>query len=47
VLAHKKCGEPVDQSFICWTCDETVTPLGLQGRPGPGAAVADSLAGQS
>jgi DNA-binding HxlR family transcriptional regulator len=37
VLTHKTCGEPVDQSFICWTCDETVTPAGLRGRPGPGA----------
>lgn len=37
VLAHKTCGEPVDQSFICWSCDETVTPSGLRGRPGPGA----------
>jgi DNA-binding HxlR family transcriptional regulator len=33
VLTHKRCGEPVDQSFICWNCDETVTPTGLQGRP--------------
>jgi DNA-binding HxlR family transcriptional regulator len=33
VLTHKRCGEPVDQSFICWNCDETVTPSGLQGRP--------------
>jgi hypothetical protein len=32
VLTHKTCGEPVDQSFICWHCDETVTPAGLQGR---------------
>ena len=32
VLTHKRCGEPVDQSFICWHCDSTVTPLGLQGR---------------
>jgi DNA-binding HxlR family transcriptional regulator len=32
VLTHKTCGEPVDQSFICWHCDETVTPNGLQGR---------------
>jgi DNA-binding HxlR family transcriptional regulator len=37
VLTHKACGEPVDQSFICWHCDETVTPAGLRGRPGPGA----------
>ena len=39
VLTHKACGEPVDQSFICWTCDETVTPAGLRGRPGPGATL--------
>jgi DNA-binding HxlR family transcriptional regulator len=32
VLTHKRCGQPVDQSFICWHCDSTVTPLGLQGR---------------
>jgi DNA-binding HxlR family transcriptional regulator len=32
VLTHKRCGSPVDQSFICWHCDSTVTPLGLQGR---------------
>lgn len=32
VLTHKTCGEPVDQSFICWTCDETVTPAGIRGR---------------
>lgn len=37
VLTHKTCGEPVEQSFICWTCDQTVTVTGLQGRPGPGA----------
>lgn len=38
VLTHKTCGEPVDQSFICWTCDQTVTPTGLQGRRRPGPA---------
>lgn len=32
VLTHKACGEPVDQSFICWHCDQTVTPSGIQGR---------------
>ena len=37
VLTHKACGDAVDQRFICWTCDETVSPAGLQGRPGPGA----------
>jgi DNA-binding HxlR family transcriptional regulator len=37
VLTHRHCGEPVDQSFICWTCDETVTPAGIASRPGPGA----------
>jgi DNA-binding HxlR family transcriptional regulator len=37
VLTHKHCGAPLDQSFICWSCDETVTPAGIGSRPGPGA----------
>lgn len=37
VLTHRSCGEAVDQSFICWNCDETVTPAGIGSRPGPGA----------
>lgn len=29
-LFHDRCGEPLDQAFVCWTCDETVTPLGIR-----------------
>jgi DNA-binding HxlR family transcriptional regulator len=37
VLTHETCGEPLDQAFICWTCDQTVTPGHIRSRPGPGA----------
>lgn len=36
-LVHSACGEPIDQQFVCWSCDATVPPTGLRGRPGPGA----------
>jgi hypothetical protein len=36
-LTHDTCGTPVDQAFICWQCDQTVTPSQLRSRPGPGA----------
>jgi DNA-binding HxlR family transcriptional regulator len=26
VLVHKSCGHPLDQVFVCWDCDETITP---------------------
>jgi DNA-binding HxlR family transcriptional regulator len=26
VLVHKQCGHPLDQVFVCWECDETITP---------------------
>ena len=26
VLLHKSCGHPLDQVFVCWECDETLTP---------------------
>jgi DNA-binding HxlR family transcriptional regulator len=26
VLVHKGCGHPLDQVFVCWECDETITP---------------------
>jgi DNA-binding HxlR family transcriptional regulator len=29
-LLHDRCGQPLDQAFVCWTCDETVTPLGIR-----------------
>jgi DNA-binding HxlR family transcriptional regulator len=25
-LIHERCGNPLDQAFVCWTCDETITP---------------------
>ena len=37
VLTHAPCGDALDQSFICWTCDETVAPTAIRSRPGPGA----------
>ncbi len=38
VLVHEACGEPLDQRFICWSCDETITPSAIRSTPGPGAA---------
>jgi DNA-binding HxlR family transcriptional regulator len=32
VLVHESCGDAVDQEFICWTCDCTVTPGQLRSR---------------
>lgn len=26
VLVHKACGHPLDQVFVCWHCDQTLTP---------------------
>jgi DNA-binding HxlR family transcriptional regulator len=37
VLTHRSCGEPLDQAFVCWSCDTTVTPAQIGSRPGPGA----------
>src|SRR5687768_3948636 len=34
VLVHDRCGEPLDQTFICWHCDTTVTPAGIRSKPG-------------
>ena len=25
-LLHDRCGHPLDQVFVCWHCDETVSP---------------------
>ena len=36
-LVHDTCGTPVDQTFVCWSCDTTVTPSRIRSRPGPGA----------
>lgn len=38
VLVHDACGEPLDQVFVCWRCDETITPRQIRSRPGSGAA---------
>ena len=40
ILTHARCGEALDQSFICWHCDETVAPTAIRSRPGPGAGAA-------
>lgn len=37
VLTHRGCGSELDQTFVCWQCDTTVSPLGITSRPGPGA----------
>ena len=35
VLVHETCGHPLDQQFVCWHCDETLTPHDIASRPGP------------
>jgi hypothetical protein len=34
VLVHEACGEPLDQAFVCWTCDQTFTQSDIASRPG-------------
>lgn len=34
VLVHDACGEPLDQAFVCWACDETITRAEIASRPG-------------
>jgi DNA-binding HxlR family transcriptional regulator len=29
-LVHERCGQPLDQVFVCWECDETVSPLEIR-----------------
>ena len=31
-LVHDECGHTLDQPFVCWHCDTTVTPLGIRSR---------------
>ena len=31
-LVHDACGHLVDQAFICWSCDKTVTPLEIRSK---------------
>ena len=32
IFVHDLCGEPLDQTFVCWHCDQTVTPGGIRSR---------------
>ena len=34
VLVHETCGQPLDQTFVCWHCDETFSPTEIESRPG-------------
>jgi len=34
VLVHEACGEPLDQVFVCWHCDQTFTHFHIASRPG-------------
>lgn len=34
VLVHDACGAPLDQVFVCWRCDETLSPRQIRSRPG-------------
>ena len=34
VLVHDTCGQPLDQTFVCWHCDETFSPAEIASRPG-------------
>ncbi|HEX2849247.1 MAG TPA: helix-turn-helix domain-containing protein [Acidimicrobiales bacterium] len=36
VLTHAGCDAPLDQTFVCWACNTTVTPTEIRSRPGPG-----------
>jgi DNA-binding HxlR family transcriptional regulator len=38
VLVHGECGHPLDQVFVCWHCDRTVTPRQIRSRPGAARA---------
>lgn len=31
-LVHETCGELLDQVFVCWRCNETVTPLDIRSK---------------
>ena len=37
VLLHGPCGHELDQTFICWSCEQTFSPTAIRSRPGPGA----------
>jgi len=33
-LIHEVCGEPLDQAFVCWHCNETFGSGAIASRPG-------------
>lgn len=33
-LVHEDCGEPLDQAFVCWHCNETFGSAHIASRPG-------------
>jgi DNA-binding HxlR family transcriptional regulator len=35
-LVHARCGHELEQVFVCPACHETVGPLAIRSRPGPG-----------
>ncbi len=35
VLVHDRCGQPLDQAFVCWHCDETIRQPDIASVPGP------------
>jgi DNA-binding HxlR family transcriptional regulator len=35
VLVHRRCGHPLDQVFVCWECDQTITPLQIASERRP------------
>lgn len=37
LLVHGPCGHELDQTFVCWSCEQTFSPTAIRSRPGPGA----------
>ena len=37
VLVHGPCGHELDQTFVCWACEQTFAPTAIRSRPGPGS----------
>lgn len=42
LLVHDTCGTPLDQAVSCPECDETVSPLHIRSRPGPGQTIEET-----
>jgi hypothetical protein len=37
VLVHGPCGHELDQTYVCWACEQTFAPTAIRSRPGPGS----------